>query len=452
MIREGRISRRTILKGLGTAIAVPFLDAMLPQLFSAPAASIKAAAPRRMAFFYVPNGVKMDDWTPAEAGANFKLPSILEPLRPVQQDLLVLSGLAVDKAKPHGDGPGDHARAMSAFLTGKQPRKTSGADIRVGISADQVAALQVGKHTPFASLELGLEKGLQAGNCDSGYSCAYSANLSWRGDSTPMAKEVDPRQVFERLFSNQVNGETAEARAKRDLYKKSILDFVAEDANRLQSQLGATDKRKLDEYLSSIREIELRIARSEQQAKVEAPDNVAKPDGIPKEYQDHARLLLDMLVLAFQADQTRISTFVLANDGSNHSYKTIGVPEGHHDLSHHQKNKDKLEKLRKINQFHMAQFAYFLTKLRGIKEGDGTLLDQSMIIYGSGIGDGDRHNHDDLPIVLAGKGGGSIRTGRHLKYKKDTPLTNLFVAMLNRMDVPIKSFGDSNGELTDLSA
>jgi hypothetical protein len=405
-----------------------------------------------MAFFYVPNGVKMDDWTPTKVGADFELPFILDPLKPLQQDLLVLSGLAVDKARPHGDGPGDHARAMSAFLTGKQPRKTAGADIRVGISADQVAALQVGKHTPFGSLELGLEKGQQAGNCDSGYSCAYSANLSWRGDATPMAKEVDPRQVFERLFSNQAKDEKPEARAKRELYKKSILDFVAEDANRLHGQLGATDKRKLDEYLSSIREIELRIARSEQRAKIEAPTNVAKPEGIPKEYQDHARLLLDMLVLAFQADLTRINTFVFANDGSNHSYKSIGVPEGHHDLSHHAKNKDKLEKLRKINQFHMSQFAYFLTKLKGIKEGEGTLLDQSMILYGSGIGDGDRHNHDELPILLAGKGGGSIKTGRHLKYKKDTPLTNLFVAMLHRMDVPVKSFGDSNGELTDLSA
>jgi hypothetical protein len=444
---NGAITRRTALRGLGTAIALPFLDAMLPSLFSAPT----PAAPRRMAFFYVPNGVKMDDWTPAKIGADFELPFILDPLKPLRQDLLVLSGLAVDKARAHGDGPGDHARAMSAFLTGKQPRKTSGADIRAGISVDQVAALQVGKHTPFASLELGLEKGQQAGNCDSGYSCAYSSNLSWRGDATPMAKEVDPRQVFERLFSNQNKNETPEARAKRELYKKSILDFVVEDANRLQGQLGSTDKRKLDEYLSSIREIELRLARNEQRLKVEAPANVAKPAGVPKEYQDHARLLLDMLALAFQADLTRINTFVFGNDGSNHSYKSIGVPEGHHDLSHHGKNKDKLEKLRKINQFHMSQFAYFLTKLRGIKEGDGTLLDQSMIVYGSGIGDGDRHNHDELPILLAGKGGGSIKTGRHLQYKKDTPLTNLFVAMLNRMDVPVKSFGDSNGELTDLS-
>jgi hypothetical protein len=446
---ERPISRRTALRGLGTAVALPFLDAMLPSLFSAPTASV---APRRMAFFYVPNGVKMDDWTPAKIGADFELPFILDPLKPLQQDLLVLSGLAVDKARAHGDGPGDHARAMSAFLTGKQPRKTAGADIRVGISVDQMAALQVGKYTPFGSLELGLERGQQAGNCDSGYSCAYSSNLSWRGDATPMAKEVDPRQVFERLFSNQVKNETPEARAKRELYKKSILDFVAEDANRLQGQLGATDKRKLDEYLSSIREIELRLARSEQRSMVEAPANVAKPTGIPREYQDHARLLLDMLVLAFQADLTRINTFVFGNDGSNHSYKSIGVPEGHHDLSHHGKNKDKLEKLRKINQFHMSQFAYFLTKLKGIKEGNGTLLDQSMILYGSGIGDGDRHNHDELPILLAGKGGGSIKTGRHLKFKKDTPLTNLFVAMLNRMDVSVKSFGDSNGELTDLSA
>jgi hypothetical protein len=446
-----RITRRTVLKGLGAAIALPFLDGMLPPVFSAgSSAAAKALAPKRLAFFYVPNGVKMDDWTPEAVGADFKLPSILEPLTPFQQELSVLTGLTLDKARPHGDGPGDHARAMSAFLTCSQPRKTSGADIKVGISADQIAAQKIGRLTPFASLELGCEKGQQAGGCDSGYSCAYSSNLSWRGESTPMAKEVDPRQVFERLFGSEDTNLSAESRAKRDLFKKSILDLVSEDAKQLQGQLGATDKRKLGEYLDSVREIELRIARAEQAAKIDAPPTVAKPAGIPKEYPEHLKLLFDMLVLAFQTDLTRISTFVIANDGSNRSYKFIDVPEGHHDLSHHQGNKEKLEKIRKINHFHMTQFANFLCKLKAIREGDGTLLDQCMIVYGSGIGDGNRHNHDDLPIVLVGKGGGTIKTGRHLKYEKETPLANLYVSMLERMDVKVDSFGDSKGKLTDL--
>jgi hypothetical protein len=446
-----RITRRTVLKGLGAAIALPFLDGMLPPVFSATSsAAAKALAPKRMAFFYVPNGVKMDDWTPEAVGTDFKLPSILEPLAPFQQELNVLTGLTLDKARPHGDGPGDHARAMSAFLTCSQPRKTAGADIKVGISADQVAAQTIGRQTPFASLELGCEKGQQAGGCDSGYSCAYSSNLSWRGESTPMAKEVDPRQVFERLFGSEDANVSAEVRAKRDLFKKSILDLVSEDAKQLQGQLGATDKRKLGEYLDSVREIELRIARAEQAAKIDAPPTVAKPAGIPKEYPEHLKLLLDMLVLAFQTDLTRISTFVLANDGSNRSYKFIDVPEGHHDLSHHQSNKEKLEKIRKINHFHMTQFADFLCKLKAIKEGDGTLLDQCMIVYGSGIGDGNRHNHDDLPIVLVGKGGGTIKTGRHLKYEMETPLANLYVSMLERLDVKVDTFGDSKGKLADL--
>jgi hypothetical protein len=450
MIRN-RITRRTLLKGLGTAIALPWIEGMLPPIFSAEAsAAAKAAAPKRMAFFYVPNGVNMEHWTPSGDDADFKLPSILDPLEPFQKKLNVITGLAADKARPHGDGPGDHARAMSAFLTGAQPRKTAGADIKVGISADQIAALKVGKNTPFSSLELGCEKGQQAGNCDSGYSCAYSSNISWRGESTPMAKEVDPRQVFERLFGGEIKDDTPEARAKRELYNKSVLDLVGEDAKQLSGKLGATDKRKMDEYLDCIRQIELRITRAEQAAKVEAPATAVKPAGIPKEYPEHCKLMLDMLVLAFQTDMTRISTFVFANDGSNRPYKFIDVPEGHHDLSHHQSNKEKLEKIRLINRFHMEQFAYFLGKLNDVKEGSGTLLDQCMLLYGSGIGDGNRHNHDDLPIVLAGAGGGTIKTGRHIRYKKEVPLANLYVSMLERMDVPVESFGDSNGKLADL--
>lgn len=443
-----RISRRAVLKGFGTAIALPWLEAMEPFLaFGATEAPKKA--PKRMAFFYVPNGVNMADWTPAKEGADFALPAILDPLKPFKEDVLVLTGLTCDKARPNGDGPGDHARAMAAFLTGRQPKKTHGADIRAGISIDQMAALKIGKSTRFMSLELGCDKGLQAGNCDSGYSCAYSANLSWRGDATPMAKEVDPRLVFERLFSNSIAGETDEARAKREKYNRSVLDFVMEDANRLKNKLGATDQRKLDEYLTAVREIELRIVTAGKQA--EGPKNVARPTGIPKEYQDHMRILGDLLVLAFQGDLTRVGSFVFANEGSNRSYKFINVPEGHHDLSHHGNNKQKMDKIRTINVFHMEQFAYIIGKLKAIKEGNGSLLDNCMIMYGSGNSDGNRHNHDDLPILLLGKGGGAVKPGRHLKYPKDTPLCDLFVALLDRIEVPVSSFGDSKGKLEQLS-
>jgi hypothetical protein len=446
---DPRVSRRTLLKGLGTAIALPWLESMLPAISGASTPAPALASPRRMAFFYVPNGAHMQAWTPTQVGSGFELPATLAPLAPVKEELLVLSGLTLDKARANGDGPGDHARAMSSFLTGKQARKTHGADIRAGISVDQLAADKVGRATRFPSLELGLDKGMNSGNCDSGYSCAYSANLSWRTESMPMAKEVDPKLVFERLFAGPVKAENAEARARRERRKQSLLDFVMEDANQLRGKLGSTDQRKMDEYLSSIRELEFRLARTGDP--VEPPAGAVKPNGIPKEYEEHARLVLDILVLAFQGDLTRVSTFVFGNDGSNRSYKTIGVPEGHHDLSHHAGNKEKQEKIAKINAFHMNLFASFVTRLKSIKEGDGTLLDHSMIVYGSGIGDGNRHNHDDLPILLLGKGGGTLKPQRHLRYPKDTPLCNLYVELLDRMGVKVDSFGDSKGRLTDLA-
>jgi len=439
-----RISRRAALKGLGTAIALPMLDAMLPS-FSFGAADAKMSI-KRMAFLYVPNGKNMAEWTPKDLGSKFEFPYILEPLKPFKDQVLVLSGLACDKARPHGDGPGDHARAMAAYLTGSQPRKTSGADIKVGISADQFAAQKIGTKTKFASLELGCERGQQAGNCDSGYSCAYSSNLSWRGEATPQGKEIDPRQVFDRLFANRDPKEVVQNKDARDRYKKSILDFVQEDARNLRNNLGATDQRKLDEYLSAVREIEQRLDRADKGNGTDAA-KLTKPTGIPKDYQEHVRLMCDMMVLAFQADLTRIATFPFANDGSNKSYKPIGIAEGHHDLSHHGRSKEKLEKIKQINRFHVSQLAYLLDKLQDIREGDGTLLDSCMISYGSAIGDGDRHNHDDLPILLAGSGGGTIKPGRHVRYTKDTPLTNLFLAMMDRMGVQADQFGDSTGKL-----
>ncbi len=444
---SGKISRRTLLKGLGTAIALPSLEAMMPALSLAASPTVKKAAPRRMAFFYVPNGIHMQDWIPTPEGADFELPDILKPLQPVKDQLLVLSGLTCDKARANGDGPGDHARAMSAFLTGRQPRKTDGADIRAGISVDQLAASKIGDQTKFPSLELGCEGGRQAGNCDSGYSCAYSSNLSWRGEATPMVKEIDPRLVFDRLFSSG-KGESS----KRDDYKRSILDLVAEDAKQLQGSLGVNDQRKLDEYLTSIREIERRIERAGKDPDQPVDSSgIERPRGIPRDYGEHIKLLLDLLVLSLQSDLTRISTFVMANEGSNRSYRFIDVPDGHHDLSHHQGNKEKQEKIKKINLFHMSHFAYFLEKLKGIKEGDGTLLDNCMILYGSGNADGNRHNHHDLPIVLVGKGGGTLKTGRHVRYPRDTPLTNLYLSMLERLGVQEESFGDSKGRLDNLA-
>jgi hypothetical protein len=439
------LSRRTVLKGLGTAVALPWLEAMLPAVSLAGTAA--KAAPRRMAFIYLPNGIHMPDWTPKEVGKNFTLPYILEPLKPFQEQLMVLSGLTLDKARPHGDGPGDHARAMSSFLTGCQPRKTHGADIKVGVSVDQVAALKIGKETKFPSLEIGCEGGRQAGSCDSGYSCAYSSNISWRTESMPLAKEVNPRLVFERLFSSQVKGEADSSRAKRERYQTSILDFIAEDANRLKMRLGATDQRKLDEYLTALREIEVRLTRAGKPIEG-LPTGATRPTGIPKDYEEHLRLMSDLLALAFQADLTRVATFVFANDGSNRSYRSIGVPEGHHDLSHHGHDHKKQEKIRQINRFHISQLAYLLGKLKAVREAGGTLLDNSMIVYGSGIGDGNRHNHDDLPILLAGKAGGSLPTGQHLRFPKETPLMNLYLSMLDRVGAPVDRLGDSTGRLS----
>ena len=441
-----QLSRRTMLKGLGTALALPLLDAMLPSLCLAGVGEAAKAAPKRLAFLYVPNGVNVQEWTPTKIGGDFELPTTLEVVKDFKNDLQVLSGLTVDKARPNGDGPGDHARAMSAFLTGKQPRKTAGADIRAGVSVDQIAADHLGKETRFPSLEIGCDRGLNAGNCDSGYSCAYSANLSWKSENMPMAKEVNPRLVFERFFANSFKDETSASKAKRDRYRLSVLDFVLEDATQLKNRLGANDTRKLEEYLNSIREIEVRVARAEQPTNPEAA-KYPRPAGMPADYQEHIRLMADMMVLAFQTDMTRVSTFVFANEGSNRSYRFLEVPEGHHDLSHHGGDKQKLKKIATINRFHLTQFAYLLGKLKSAKEGSGNLLDNSMILYGSAIGDGNRHNHDELPILLAGKAGG-LKPGRHLKFPKNTPLTNLYLSMLDRAGVHEKSFGDSTGQLT----
>ncbi len=448
-IQAKMLSRRTVLRSMaGVAVSLPWLEAMGPTTaWSAESAAPgKSTAPNRMAFIYVPNGKNMVDWTPKTEGADFELPAILQPLASVKDKMLVLTGLTADKARAHGDGGGDHARALASFLTGAQARKTDGTDIRVGVSVDQIAASRIGEKTRLASLEIGCEHGAMAGNCDSGYSCVYSSTMAWRSATQPLPKEVNPKLVFERLFAAAPDAN----RAKRDARRKSILDFVSEDSKDLQGKLGRNDVRKLDEYFSAIRDIELRIERAEKLPPIKAPDYAA-PAGIPAAYDEHIRLMCDLVVLAFQADVTRVVSFVLANEGSNKPYPFINVPEGHHDLSHHGNDEAKKAKIREINLFHTKQLAYLLEKLKSTPEGDGSLLDHAMVAYGSGNSDGNAHNHDNLPILLAGGGCGTLKTGRHIRYPNETPLNNLWVSMLNRMEVDLTQIGDSTGGLLHLS-
>jgi hypothetical protein len=433
------MSRRTVLRGLGTAVAVPWLDAMMPAF----AASSPAAFPTRLGFIYVPNGKNMADWTPTTEGTEFALPSILQPLADLRGDLNVLTGLTADKARAHGDGGGDHARALGAFLTGSQPRKTDGTDIRAGVSVDQVAASAIGDQTRLSSLEIGCESGAMAGNCDSGYSCVYSSTMSWKSATQPLPKEVNPKLVFDRLFGGGSAAERAKARAQR----QSVIDLVREDYKDLNGRVGRQDQQKLDEYISSVRDIEVRLERAVKMPEVKVPDGVARPAGIPASYEEHIKLMGDLFVLAMQTDLTRVVTFVVANEGSNKPYAFVGVPEGHHDLSHHGNAADKKAKIAKINTFHTQMLAYTLGKMKAVKEGDGSLLDNCLIAYGSGNSDGNAHNHDNLPVLLAGKGGGTVKTGRHVKFAKETPLNNLWLAMLQRVGVKQASLGDSTGVL-----
>jgi hypothetical protein len=445
------VSRRVALKGLGVSLALPWLESA--RSIASAATAVGGATgqpPLRMGFLFVPNGAHMQDWTPTGAGFDFELPYILEPLAKVKNDLLVLTGLTHDKGRANDDGAGDHARSAASFLTGAQPRKTDGENIRAGVSVDQVAAQKIGSATRFASLEIGCEPGRSAGNCDSGYSCAYSSNISWAGEASPMGKETNPRLVFERLFASDKRSEADEGRARREYLRKSILDFVAADAKSLQRRLGGSDQRKLDEYLTGVREIERRIEMAEKDLDPEINADFERPAGIPKEYAEHIKLLCDMLVLAFQTDSTRIATFMLADEGSNRNYRHIGVPEGHHDLSHHQGDPKKHAKIRDINRFHVTQLAYFLERLKAIPEGDGTLLDNCMIVYGAGISDGNRHNHENLPVLLAGRGRGTVDPGRHVRYDFETPMTNLFLSMLDRVGAPVDFLGDSTGRLSNL--
>jgi len=435
MSRNLQISRRALLRGTGAAIGLPFLEAMLPRtLLAAPAAK----PPVRAAFFYIPVGMNMEAWRPPKTPG---LPETLLPLKAVAGSICHITGLQQKNAEGLGDGAGDHARDGSVYLTGMHPKKTNGKDINVGVSVDQMIAQHIGADTRFPSLELGTDGGAQSGNCDSGYSCAYSSNISWRTPNQPNTKETSPRNLFIRLFGDP-KARASEAEVAREAsYTRSILDMVNEDSKRLRSRLGVSDQGKLDEYLEGVRAVEKQIQGTEKMA-ASPPPTIELPAGAPADHGEHIKILTDILAAAFQTDSTRVATFMLANSGSNRTFPNLGITEGHHTLSHHAGDKNKLEKIKKIDKFYIELFARFLEKLHAVKEERGTLLDNSMIVYGGALSDGNRHNHDDLPILFAGRGGGTVAGGRFLRMQGQ-PLNGLFLSMMDRLRVRVAQFGDT---------
>lgn len=442
------LDRRSLLKGFGAAIALPMLDAMIPAGASGSTlAASSAVPPTRLAFAYVPNGVTIADWTPTQVGSGFEFTRILKPLEPFRDRVNVLTGLAHHNAEALADGAGDHARAGACFLTGVHPKKTAGADIHSGLSADQIAAKVIGKDTRLSSLELGCEDSRTVGNCDSGYSCAYTNSISWASPTTPMPPETNPRLVFERLFGTDDFSADPATRARKALMRRSILDVVQERTKELNGSLGASDKRKMDEYLTGVREIERRIQIAESDHKQFTP-TIEKPAGIPEKYSEYVKLMFDMQVLAYQADLTRVSSLQLGREASVRTYGEIGVPDPHHPISHHRNIPELMDKISKINTFHVSLLAYFLDRLQNTKDSDGSpLLDHVAIVYGSAICDGNSHSHKDLPVLLAGGGSGKIAGGRHLKYDSGTPMTNLYLSLLDTLQVPVETIGDSTGRL-----
>ncbi len=448
IITKKFIPRRTFVRGIGATLALPLLDAMVP---AARAMRFTAAQPKpRMSVFFVPNGIIMDRWTPTAEGAAFKLTPTLEPLAAFRDRFLVLSGLNHHTGEAQeGEGSGDHARSASTYLTGVHPKKTEGHDIRAGISMDQIAARELGKQTQLASLELALETTEVVGACDTGYSCAYVNTLSWRSPTTPNPMENQPRAVFERLFGDSDSTDPAErlARINED---QSILDVVSQSVARLVRSLGPSDRAKLTEYLDAIRDVERRIQMAEAQSSQELP-SFDRPAGVPDTVEEHAKLMFDLQVLAFQTDMTRVSTFMMGRETSPRVYRDLGITDAYHSLTHHQGDQDKIAKVRKIDHFHTKMFAYLLEKLQSTPDGDGSLLDNIVIVYGAGMSDGNLHLHTDLPVLLAGGGAGRLKGGRHLQYPKDTPMTNLYLTMLDMVGVPMDSVGDSTGKLPLLS-
>ena len=440
-ITKKHLSRRTVLRGVGATIALPLLDSMVPALT---ALSKTAAAPvRRLGVFYVPNGMAMGYWLPKTEGVLAELPPTLASLAPFRDQVLVLSGLADEAANLTLTG-GDHARSSGTFLTCEPYEAISDSNLRAAVTMDQVVARQLGKETQLASLELALESVAVLGACD-GTSCAMTNSIAWRTPTTPLPCENDPRAVFERLFG--LSGSTDAASRRTSIERdRSILDSVTEDVGNLDRILESGDRVKLNEYLESVRDVERRVQKAEEQLSRELPV-IDQPMGIPSDYGEHAKVMMDLLALAYQTDLTRVSTFMLAREVSGRAYPEIGVSDSHHPLSHHQNLPAKLEGLHKVNAYHMEQFAHLVKRLSTTPEGDGTLLDHSLLVYGTGISDSNTHFHDDLPIAVVGGTGAGLRSGRHIRYPQGTPLANLWVTVLDMMGVPVETFGDSTGKL-----
>ena len=435
IITKKAIPRRTMLKGLGASLALPLLDGMVPAFT---ALRDTAADPvRRLGIVYVPNGMMMDHWTPATEGIGFNFPTILQPLERFRDQVEVLSGM-------HGvDAEGPHARASTRFLTGVASQRDDGSNLKAGISMDQIAGRVLGQETQLATLELAIDGRDFAGSCDEGFSCAYTNTISWANDTTPLPMENNPRAVFERLFGD--SGSTDPAVRKARLEKDaSLLDSVTDRARYLSRQLGSTDQAKLDQYLEAVRDIERRIQMAESQSERELPV-VDQPAGIPDTFGEHTKMMFDLLALAYETDLTRVATFMMGREITGRTYAEIGVPDAHHPISHHQRDPVKLEKLMKINLYHAELFAEFIARLNSTPDGDGTLLDHSMIVYGAGMADSNSHYSGDLPILLAGGAAGT--GGRHMQHEPDTPLANLHLSLLDKMGVPIESLGDSTGRL-----
>lgn len=447
--RLERLSRRgflatTAVRGLGTSVALPAFASLRA------AESAGAEPPTRMAFVYVPNGVNVDRWKSTGRGHDYRLGESLEPLADLSDHFQVISGLAHRNGTAGPDGAGDHARATATILTGARPRKTAGADIRAGVSVDQLAAQRIGHETCFPSLELSCDATRTSGSCDSGYACAYSYNMSWRSETQPATAEANPRLVFERLFGAGTAAERARSLAARRMGQRSVLDFIAEEARVLGRGLDPTDRRKLDEYFTGIRELEARLSRFDRQPPPDVPD-LELPDEPPTSYAEHMRLMADVLVLAFRTDSTRIATLMLAHDGSERTFPEVGVGDSHHSLSHHQGDAEKLDKIARIDRFYIEQFAYLIRRLRECPEADGgTLLDRSMVVYASGLSDGHQHRHDDLPVILAGRAGNRLAAGRHVVLDGERPMSDLFVTMLDLVGAPVDRFGDSAGRLDEI--
>jgi hypothetical protein len=446
MIITGKhLSRRAFLRGTSAVIALPLLDAMTPALASAQ--STVKQSPLRMCFVYVPNGMVMSDWTPKTVGRDFEFSPILKPLEAFRNQTLIVSGLADQNANALGDGPGDHARASASFLTGAHPRE-SGSDIQAGISADQIAAQAIGHKTRLPSLELGLEDNRVVGLCDSKYSCAYTSTISWQTPTSPLPPVANPRLVFDRLFGfgSPDASLPPDVAARRARHRQSILDGAMQETKSLTATVGPADRHKLDEYLTSVREIEKRIARIQQEDPIQKPA-MDRPAGTPADYAEQAALIFDLLALAFQSDVTRISTMMIGRESSIRSYDQLGIPESHHQISHHRNDPANLAKLTKIQTYHVSLFAKFIAKLQSMKEAEGSVLDRSMILYGAGISDSNRHLHDKLPVAVLGGGLGASKTGQHIACKSDVPVTNLLLTLLNQLEIHPTRLGDSTGPL-----